>query len=123
MARAENARAVASMVKVKARAAAEAVMADGGGEGGEDGGGVGRGKGGRERGGGGSGHGCMGVTAVLLPLQRDAPSALVIIPVGWPSTLAADRSGFGTSGLARSGVLAQNCVGAGERGGGASADD
>ena len=54
----------------------------------------------------------MGVTAVLLPLHRDAPSALVIIPVGWPSTLAADRSGFGTSGLARSasGVLAQNCV-------------
>ena len=56
-------------------------------------------------------------------MHRDAPSALVIIPVGGPSTLAADRSGFGTSGLARSGVLAQNCVGAGERGGGASADD
>ena len=43
----------------------------------------------------------MGVTAVLLPLHRDAPSALVIIPVGWPSTLAADRSGFGTSAVPR----------------------
>ena len=38
----------------------------------------------------------LGVTAVLVLLHRDAPSAQVLTPVGWPSTLAADRSGFGT---------------------------
>ena len=38
----------------------------------------------------------LGVTAVLVLLHRDAPSALVLTPVGGPSTLAADRSGFGT---------------------------